>query len=204
MNVATGRTCTNNLIASPAWPEIRIQVESGLQFIGVTQFILYKIAEAEVFIFAEAAANKKIQRQLIVQFENFLPHTNPVTHRYNYVTPHTLDIGGTTYKTDLRVVPISAFGPPDPESDTAQINAFIEAQGYTKLSANTEQVVVRRIMKELGEDCRHEILWIYREALNPPDLLYTREEDSYLVAPEQTHLLADFERRALSSFNILS
>lgn len=199
----TIRTCHNNLITSPAWPEIKIQVESGLRFIGVQQITIYKIAAAEVYVFVEADAQRKIQRQLIVQFEHFLPHTDPSTYRYNYATPHTITIGGDAYKTDLRVVPVGAFGVPDPESDVAQVNQFIESQGYIRLTQDIEQVVVKRIMKELGEERRHEILWIYREPLNRPDLLFTSEDDSFMVSAAQLPLLADFEARARHSFSIL-
>lgn len=197
------RTCHGNLITSPAWPEIQIQVESGLTFIGAQQITIYKVAAAEVFVFVEADAQHKIQRQLIVQFEHFLPHTDPSTYRYNYTTPHTVNLNGETYKTDLRVVPVAAFGVPDPESDVAQVNQFIESQGYTRLTQNIEQVVVKRIMKELGEERRHEILWIYREPLNPPTLLFTNEDEGFMVAAAQRSLLADFEARAIRSFAIL-
>lgn len=197
------RTCHDNLIISSAWPEIRIQVESSLKYIGAQQITIYKVAAAEVFVFVEADAQRKIRRQLIVQFEHFLPHTDPTTYRYNYTTPYTVDLNGETYKTDLRVVPLTAFGVPDPESDVAQVNQFIESQGYTRLTQNIEQVVVKRIMKELGEDRRHEILWIYREPLNPPTLLYTNEDEGFMVSAEQRGLLMDFEARAIRSFAIL-
>lgn len=197
------RTCQSNLITSPAWPEIQIQVEPGLTFIGAQQITIYKVAAAEVFVFVEADAQRKIRRQLIVQFEHFLPHTDPATYRYNYTTPNTVNLNGERYKTDLRVVPVAAFGVPDPESDVAQVNQFIESRGYTRLTQNIEQVVVKRIMKELGEDRRHEILWIYREPLNPPTLLYTSEDEGFMVSAEQQSLLADFEARAIRSFAIL-
>lgn len=197
------RTCHSNLITSPAWPEIKIQVESSLMYIGAQQITIYKVAAAEVFVFVEADAQRKIQRQLIVQFEHFLPHTDPTTYRYNYTTPNTVNLNGETYKTDLRVVPVAAFGVSDPESDVAQVNQFIESQGYARLTENIEQVVVKRIMKELGEERRHEILWIYREPLNPPTLLSTSEDEGFVVSAEQRGLLADFETRAIHSFEIL-
>jgi hypothetical protein len=199
------RTLQNNRLTSDQQPAISIEVAPALHHIGTLEMTIKGMAAAQTFLFVAADAQRRIQRQLAIQFEHFLPGTNPKVMYYRYDTPRKIPLAGHTYDTDLRVIPSALFLQDlesDPEADSVQVQQFIRSKGY-ELPFYEEQVVTKRMMRILGEDKRAEILFIYQEPLLPAGLLYTKEEDTYLVQDEQLPLLADFERRALGSIQIL-
>ena len=65
---------------------------------------LYGVAEAEQHFFVQSAANGLVERFYWIQFEHYLP-TN--THRYDYPSTRTTDIGGLSFIYDTAVFSIT-------------------------------------------------------------------------------------------------
>lgn len=73
--------------------KVRVRVPEQAVYAGVERFNLYGVADAEIHVFVEADAVKKMQRLYWVQFESYLPDND---HRYNYADGNTrFDLWGT-------------------------------------------------------------------------------------------------------------
>src|SRR5215212_3901674 len=91
------RTVENNLLVSTDLPAIKIKVSDRLEYVGRLQFVLYEVAEAEIFVFAEADTQKRLKRWLVVQFEGYLDSNS---HTYNYRMPTRIPAGSHEYMVD--------------------------------------------------------------------------------------------------------
>lgn len=194
------RYVQDNLIISEAQPAVRIEVDESLTYVGTTEFTIYGIAQAEAMLFV-AASEGNILRQLLVQFEHFLPHTDPDEYRYRYNTGSVVTKGGIEFQTDLRCVPSEAYQELDPESDTAQVKAFLNSKGYQVPHQHGDQVATRRFIRVLDDTARSELLFVYKEAVMAPNTLDTDETDTWLV--HDSSALGGFDERARASFRIV-
>ena len=66
------RTVENNLLVSSDLPTIKIKVSDRLEYVGRLQFVLYEVAEADIFVFAEADTHHALKRWLVGGFEGYL------------------------------------------------------------------------------------------------------------------------------------
>ena len=60
---------------------MRITVPNSVQYVSAARWDLNDIADAELHVFVDADAQKRVQRLYWIQFEAYLPSN---THRYNY------------------------------------------------------------------------------------------------------------------------
>ena len=148
------RTIDRNVIVSDSLPAIRLAVDSSLTYLGQQKFVLYNVANAEQFFFAELDG-KRVKRFLWVQFEGYLPGLD---HTYDYSRDSTITMWGRTiYRTStLRVTPTSE---PRPESDGARARGFLRERGLT-LAAN---MLYHRLVWLIDQPARNELMVIYME-----------------------------------------
>jgi hypothetical protein len=86
--VATGQagaqttpyTVTKGRIVPAMQPQIRLDVDTSLEYVGSQRWILYNVAQAEQHLFVQRSA-AGVERFLWVQFEEYIPSSNG---RYDY------------------------------------------------------------------------------------------------------------------------
>ena len=117
---------------------------------------LYGFADAEIHVFVEADAQKKVQRLYWVQFEAFLPDNERV-YKYPFIEKTTL--AGLEFDVNR------SYGPTNlksrPGSDRERVFAMVAKAGYVMPA---EQLNVR-LVHLTDETKRKELMIIYGEDL---------------------------------------
>jgi hypothetical protein len=149
----------NNVIISGRDPAVRIELPESVQYVGADRWVLYGIADCELYAFVEADMQQKVQRLYWVQFESYLPSKPDLKHQYD--SPRHTTIGGLDFYVDTGTG--TQTDKVKPGSDTEHIRALLRARGY-KMPAETMYV---RFVHLLDEQKRKELMIIYGEDLAP-------------------------------------
>jgi hypothetical protein len=141
-----------------------VGVPKTASYVGSDRFDLYGVADAEMHVFVEADATKRVQKLYWIQLEHYWPSKPDLTHDYTG-DRRTQQWGTTTW---LRGGPSSTAGTPRPGSDTEHARAILERAGYT---APPEVMNLRMVQllddpKGTGHG-RNELMLIYSEDLAP-------------------------------------
>ena len=164
------REIQGNVITSDSLPAIQLTVDSSLSYLGGQTFVLYNVANADQYFFAELDG-KRIKRFIWVQFEGYLPGINST---YDYSRDSTIAMWGKTiYRTSaLRATPTSESRP---ESDGARARAFLRERGLTLAPS----MLYHRLVWLLDQPARNELMIIYME--DPADYNPTGPLDGTLL-----------------------
>lgn len=142
---------------------ITVRVPATATYVGGERFNLYDVADAEVHVFVEADADKRMRRLWWVQFESYLPSL-PQYH-YDYSEDRRSELGGVT--TWLRSNPVSTASPMRPGSDREHVIGILQRAG---IAIPAEVMNVRMVQllddpKGTGQGARRELMIIYSEDL---------------------------------------
>ena len=178
-------TVTNGRILSAMQPEIRLDVDTALHYVGSQRWILYNVAQAEQHLFVQRAADG-VERFLWVQFEEYIPSSNG---RYDYSKDSPVAAFGKELRTSKQLwnVPTTEARP---ESDGAYSRKLLRERGITL----PPQMLYERFIYLPDTTRRRELMVIYAERATGAAAALPKEK---LDA-----LLADHERRGLRSFSI--
>ena len=191
------RAVEDQVLVSPDLPAIRLRVDDRLAYIGDLHFVLYNLAEADIFLFGEAGSNRKLRRWLIVQFEGFLDSNS---HTYNYAMPAKVSLGAQEYMHDSFAANLQQMREDEPaDSDSAQVTEFLHRQGYTL----PDDAIWTRFVRVLGAARRRELLIIYTEDLGELGLTAADLSAGGPLPPEHAALAQGLHERALGAFTIL-
>lgn len=182
------RTIRGNTITSDTLPAISFVVDSGLTHLGRQRFVLYNVANADQFFFAELDG-KQVKRFIWVQFEGYLPE---VSHTYDYSRDSTTTMWGRTIyrNSTLRAMPVSETRP---DSDGAKARDFLREKGLTL----PPSMLYHRLVWLVDQPARNELMVIYME--DPADFGLT---GGAIEGPVLQSLLAITLRRAEQSISI--
>ncbi len=150
------RTVQGTTITSKADPALKIKRPASAQYLGADRWDLYNVADAEIHVFVEADAQKKVHRLYWVQFEAYLPDN---THSYDYPFTEKLTHAGLDFDVRANFGPTS--GPIRPGSDREHVMALLDKAGY-KIGAESMNL---RLVHLLDEARRKELMFIYAEDL---------------------------------------
>lgn len=159
---APAASVSGNLIKHPV-EKISVRLPATAAYVGSERFNLYGVADAEIHVFVEADAAKRMQRLYWVQFESYLP--GPMNHRYNYAEGNRpIELGGV--RTWLRSGPVSTAAPTRAGSDREHVIGILKRAG---ISIPSEVMNVRLVQllddpKGTGTGTR-ELMIIYSEDL---------------------------------------
>ncbi len=154
---------TGNIVTHPV-EKIRIRVPEMASYVGAERFNLYGVADAEIHVFVESDAAKKMQRLYWVQFESYLPSND---HRYNYADGNTrFDLWGTptwlVWGPRLTSAPYRAVG------DRESVMRILSRAGYTIPPEVLNVRMVQMLDDPEGSGRgRRELMIIYSEDLAP-------------------------------------
>jgi len=151
-----------NRVTHPA-EGIAVRVPETATYVGSERFSLYDVADAEVHVFVEADAGKRMRRLWWVQFESYLPSL-PQYH-YDYSDNRRSELGGVT--TWLRSNPVSTSSPTRAGSDREHVIGILKRAG---IAIPAEVMNVRMVQllddpKGTGQGARRELMVIYSEDL---------------------------------------
>jgi len=151
-----------NRVTHPA-EGITVRVPEAATYVGSERFNLYGVADAEVHVFVEADAGKRMRRLWWVQFESYLPSL-PYYH-YDYSSDRRAELGGVT--TWLRSNPASTSSPMRAGSDREHVIGILKRAG---IAIPAEVMNVRMVQllddpKGTGQGARRELMVIYSEDL---------------------------------------
>jgi len=153
---APERTVEGTTITSTRDPAITIKLPAGVQYLGADRWELYTACDAELHVFVEAGADKRVRRLYWVQFEQYLPNN---TYTYDYTFKEKLTHAGLEFDVspNFRRTTLTSR----PGSDREHVIAMLTKQGY-KLPPETMSV---RLVNLLDDSRRKELMFIYSEDL---------------------------------------
>jgi len=142
---------------------LTVRVPKQATYFGSERFTLYDVADAEVHVFAEVDARKRMRRLYWVQFESYLPSRPDA--RYDYgESDRRMNLNGVT--TWVRSNPVPTAGPMRPGSDREHVMAILNRAGV----AIPPEVMNVRMVQLLDDPKgtgygRKELMVIYSEDL---------------------------------------
>ncbi len=176
------RNVQGNVVTSTQEPHAQIQVPQAVHYVGSDRWVLFGIANCQLFAFVQADSRKRVQRLYWVQFEGYLPSMPRLQHEYEATRHATL--GGMDFFVDTWLdtndsadvssqdllaleawIRGKGYAVPDginTGSDNQHIVALIRANGYTLPPA---MMSVRFV--HLLDNKRKELMIIYSEDLAP-------------------------------------
>jgi len=143
---------------------LAIRAPKTATYVGSDRFDLYGIADAEVHIFAEADARKRLTKLYWIQFEHYWPSKPDLTHDYTR-DRREQHWGTTVWVRGGLSVPSE---PAKAGSDTEHVRAMLKRAGYTQPETvmNVRMVQLLDDPKGTGHG-RDELMFIYGEDLAP-------------------------------------
>jgi hypothetical protein len=179
---------------------ITVRVPAAATYVGGERFSLYGIADAEIHVFAEADAQRRLTRYYWVQFESYLP--NRLEHRYNYAEGNRrLDLWGAA--TWVRGGPQRTSNPPRAGSDSEHVRGILTRAGYT---IPPEMAYVRLVQilddpQGTGQG-RRELMMIYSEDLAATGRTYADLVQDGRVTAAWQPLEQPLIQRATTAFTV--
>ena len=191
LHAQTPYTVAHNRVVSAMQPNIRIDVDSSLSYVGSQRFILYGVAQAEQHLFVERRGGA-VTRFLWIQFEEYLPSSNAV---YDYSRSPVFKRFGRDFHVDgaLRKTPRTETRP---ESDGARARALLREKGITL----PEDVLYHRLV--WLPTPRSDVMLIYMESLESQKLRLAELQGSATADSTLTRALTAHRDRAFSAFRI--
>jgi len=153
------RVVTENTLTSDSLPKTVLHLDPTLTYLGTQSFVLYNVANAQQFFFAELDG-KRVKRYVWIQFEGYLPDK---PHSYDYSSDSTTTMWGRTiYRNSvLRRIPTTEQ---NPASDGAHARQFLRDRGLTVAPS----MLYHRLVWLPETPARYELMIIYME--DPADL----------------------------------
>jgi hypothetical protein len=156
--VVQGHSVTN------AQEHLTVRVPKTATYVGSDRFDLYGIADAEIHLFVEADAKKRLTRLYWVQFEHYWPSKPDLTH--DYTSDRREQHWGTTVW--VRGGLGTTTEPARSGSDTEHVRAILKRAGYTQPSEIMDVRLVQLLDDPKGTGHgRDELMLIYGEDLAP-------------------------------------
>ena len=144
---------------------ITVHVPATATHIGSERFSLYDVADAEVHVFIDAGADKRMRRLWWLQFESYLPSVPQ--HHYDYSDNRRGELGGVT--TWMRAGPTATNHPMRAGSDREHVFGILTRAGIPIPGEvmNVRMVQLLDDPKGTGKGARRELMVIYSENLEP-------------------------------------
>ena len=119
------RTTDANVITSTADPRVRIAVPRQADYVGTDAWVLYGIANCQLFVFAERGADYAVKRLYWIQFEAYVASMPKLHHLYTS-TRH-VSLGGLDFYLDTW---IEKNAPNAHTEDVTSLEQYLRSKGY--------------------------------------------------------------------------
>ena len=188
------REVSANLLTSSAQPAIKVRIADGFSLLGSLQFVLYEVADVELFVFVSADAEKRVSSLFLAQFERYL-ETN--AHTYNYPPTHLVTLNGYEYVHDTFAYPSEAAFR-NPKSNSARTMSLVVQRGYTLPT----DIISARFVRLL-DNRRKEILFSYAEDLSHFGHAAAEISHDFRLLPAYSSLEDQLLQHALDVFEVI-
>ena len=151
-----------NTVTHPG-ESVMVRVPASATYVGSERFNLYGVADAEVHVFVEPDADRRMRRLWWVQFESYLP--SKPQHHYDYSDNRRSVLGGTT--TWMRAGPTSTSHQMRAGSDRDHVVGILKRAGIG-VPAEVMNVRMVQLLDDpagTGKGARRELMVIYSEDL---------------------------------------
>jgi len=180
---------------------LTIRVPAAATYVGGERFNLYGVADAEIHVYAEADAQRRLTRLYWIQFESYLP--SAANARYNYAEGNTrYDLWGAA--TWLVWGPRRTDSPTRAGSDREHVTGILTRAGYTipPEMMNVRMVQILDDPQGTGRG-RRELMMIYSEDLAPTGRTYAElVQDGRVVTAAWQPLEQPLIQRATAAFTV--
>ncbi len=112
-----------HVVTSDRDPRVRILLPRTATYVGTDRWILFGIANCQLFAFVDADADKNVERLYWVQFEGYVPSMPKLHHTYHSKQHATM--GGMDFFVDTRTQSGTA-----PKPDVKPLADYIKTKGY--------------------------------------------------------------------------
>jgi hypothetical protein len=147
-----------------AGEHVIVRVPKTAIYVGSDRFDLEGIADAEMHVFVEADASKRVKKLYWIQFEHYWPSKPDLAHDYTG-DRRERHWEATTW---VRSEPGSTTNTPRPGSDTEHVRALLKRAGYTQPAEIMDVRMVQLLDDPKGTGHgRDELMFIYAEDLAP-------------------------------------
>ena len=118
--------------------KVAVRVPASATYAGHERFNLYGVADAEIHVFVDADAAKRVRRLYWVQFESYLPSND---HRYNYSDNKRRDLWGATTWVVAGPRPTNVTGRPGSDREgVMRIRLVQVGEVFEIVAADSEEV----------------------------------------------------------------
>jgi hypothetical protein len=186
------RTVERNVLHSATLPELTVRVSSRLTYLGRLSYDVQGAAQAEEFVFADAAKGQ-LRRVFIVHFEHFLPTNEQV---FNYPRLRMTTLGQQEYLHQTWAIR---------QFDLFTVPAMKEFLWAHHLTAE-ESWLVDRYVRVVDQTRKHEVIFFYLEAAstNPSYIHYGGAPAEPPPPPAPPPVIErDLLKRASAAFQVL-
>jgi hypothetical protein len=149
----------NNTFISSQDPDIRVEVNRQLKYVGSVPFRIDNIAGGNRYIFVRATPDKHIQQMFIIQQEAFFPSSNDT---YKYSITHPSKLGDFEYQHTVILDDYNATVREAPGKEADLTQQFLKAQGYIL----EPETIMSRFARPVGSQHKHEIIFFCHENLS--------------------------------------
>jgi hypothetical protein len=191
---SAGRNVEGNAVVSDHDPAVRIELPRSAHYVGNDHWVLYGIADCDLYAFVEVNERKVVENLYWIQFEQYLPSRPDLQHTYD--SPHHLTMAGWDFFVDTYVRPKDQ--PIDAGSDREHIEGLIQKQGYTMPAG----MMLVRLVHLLDEEKRKELMIIYGEDLAPTGFSAKELEKDGRAHNEWTRIEEDLVKRAVEKIKV--
>ena len=201
------RAVIGNVISSDRDPSVRIALPESAAYVGTDKWVLFGIANCQLFVFVDADEQKSVQRLYWVQFEGYIPSMPKLHHTYDSKEHATL--GGMDFFVDTWVQDGKASKP-----DTKPLADFIKAKGYAVpagINSGSDEEHIYALIASKGyklppalravrlvhtlDDQRKELMIIYSEAARSKQTLTNEERRALVARAENSVEVAPWQHR---------
>jgi hypothetical protein len=149
----------NHTFISPDNPNIRVEVDRKLDYVGNVPFIIGDAVQGTRYVFVRATRDKRIQRMFIIQQEGFLA-TSTDTYKYSITTPAKL--GNSDYRHSVIMDDNDARIREEPGKEADLTQRFLALHKYVL----EPEVVMSRFARPADAQRKHEIIFFCYENLS--------------------------------------
>lgn len=194
MSARVKRKVDDNILTSEDQPAIKVKVSDDFVYLGRLEFVLYSVAEVELFVFVNADAQHRVSGMFIAQFEGYLDSN---AHVYNYPAAKLVKLHSHEFILDTFVYTI-AQDMENPESDSARTLNFVLENGYIL----PREAISSRFVRLL-EGRRRELLFSHMADLGYLGVRATEISKDFQLLPEYAGLAEVQLENALAAFEII-
>ncbi len=188
------RRVEDNTLISDKLPVIKVVVSKEFAYVGRFDFKIRDVAEGERFVFVDAADNK-VKRLFIAQFEGFLSHVDDF---YRYSFDNAIILGSHKFRHNNYAYSNKESRLQNPEGEGTLTEEFLKERGYEV----EDELMMSRFITVPEENKKHELILFYLENVSTSKYKLSEfyKEDSATYVWKEIGL--SLKARSLNAFEI--